>query len=70
VDAVDAAALRPCIQEIGPRPWTRKRKIFSTSVVIYLVGTTFEKIIKIVDTDAAFCYLVLVVVFNRSTLYM
>jgi len=53
VGVIDAAALGP-VQEIGPRPRTRKRqKIFSILVImISVVGTwyNFGKIIKIVAT--------------------
>ena len=46
VGAIDAArSIRP-IQEIGPRPRTRKRKVFSILVVISLVGTVSGKSLK------------------------
>jgi len=46
VGAIDAAAVRPIRQEIGPRPRTRKRKVFSILVVISLVGTISGKSLK------------------------
>ena len=38
--AIDAAALGPFEKYIvGPRPRTRKRKVFSLLIVIFVVGT-------------------------------
>ena len=40
--------------EIGPRPRTRKRKVFSILVVISLVGTISGKSLKLLPPDIIF----------------
>ena len=46
--------IRPIIQEKGPRPRTRKRKVFPILVVISLVGTISEKSLKFLPPDVIF----------------
>jgi len=42
------------IQEIGPRPQTRKRKVFSVLDVIFLLGTISRKSLKALPPDVIF----------------
>ena len=52
VGAIDAAALGPL--EIGPRPRTRKKEVFSILVVISLVGTISGKSLRLLPPDVVF----------------
>jgi len=46
-------SIRP-IQQIGPRPQTRKRDVFPVLVVISLVGTISRKSLKLLPPDVLF----------------